>query len=104
MLDENGKEVVDGEIGNVVVTCLDNFLMPLIRYDVGDLAVKKTKNSCKCGRSMPQLDSIVGRNTDIIYTPKEKALIVQFLLQFLNITLKLLNSKCFNKIKVAVSI
>ena len=78
LLDGNGKEVVDGEIGNVVVTCLDNFLMPLIRYDVGDLAVKKTKNSCKCGRSMPQLDSIVGRNTDIIYTPKEKALIVHF--------------------------
>ena len=25
LLDENGKEVVDGEIGNVVVTCLDNF-------------------------------------------------------------------------------
>ncbi len=79
ILDTNGNKVPDGELGEVVVTGLDNFLMPLIRYKIGDLAIKSKKISkCKCGRSLPIIEKIIGRDTDILYTPKFKILVVHF--------------------------
>tara|TARA_Y100001980_G_C14542110_1_gene320348 strand:- start:669 stop:1997 length:1329 start_codon:yes stop_codon:yes gene_type:complete len=79
ILDKNGKTVPDGTLGHVVVTSLDNYLMPLIRYKIGDLAIKSNEvNSCKCGRSLPIIDKIIGRDTDVLYTPKSKILIVHF--------------------------
>ncbi len=79
ILDENGKTVPDGALGQVVVTSLDNYLMPLIRYKIGDLAIKSKKlSSCKCGRNLPTIDKIIGRDTDILYTPKSKILVVHF--------------------------
>ena len=79
ILDENGKKVPNGTLGQVVVTSLDNYLMPLIKYKIGDLAIKSNQiNSCKCGRNLPIIDKIIGRNTDILYTPKLKILVVHF--------------------------
>ncbi len=79
ILDENGNEVSPGEMGHVVVTRLDNYLMPLIRYKIGDLAVKADPGAqCPCGRNLPMLTKIVGRDTDIVYTPGGKSLIVHF--------------------------
>ena len=61
ILDTHGKKVPDGELGEVVVTGLDNFLMPLIRYKIGDLAIKSKKISkCKCGRSLPIIEKLLG--------------------------------------------
>ncbi len=52
ILDAEGNEVSDGEIGHVVVTSLIHRVMPLIRYRVGDLAIKLPKNEYP---SNPQL-------------------------------------------------
>ena len=79
ILDENGNEVKDGELGNIHVTHLDNFLMPLIRYKIGDLGVKSSPDYiCNCGRSLPVLKHIIGRDTDVVYTESGKPLIVHF--------------------------
>ena len=79
IVDEDGNTVPDGTLGQVVVTSLDNYLMPLIRYKIGDLAIKsKIHDTCECGRSFQKLDKIIGRDTDILYTPKLKILIVHF--------------------------
>lgn len=79
LLDEEGNEVVPGEIGRVVVTRLDAFSMPLIRYSLGDLAIKKdSKEECPCGRPFPMLQQIIGRDTDIVRTKTGKYLIVHF--------------------------
>ena len=79
ILDENGQTVPDGTLGQVVVTSLDNYLMPLIRYKIGDLAIKSSKiNSCKCGRNLPIINKIIGRDTDVLHTPKHKILVVHF--------------------------
>ncbi len=79
LLDGNGNEVAPGEQGYVVVTRLDAYTMPLIRYYLGDLAIKsKNDKECLCGRKLPMLDMIIGRDTDIIITPNGKRLIVHF--------------------------
>ncbi len=79
ILDENGKTVPDGTLGQVVITSLDNYLMPLIRYKIGDLAIKSSNmSSCKCGRNLPIINKIIGRDTDVLYTPKYKILVVHF--------------------------
>ncbi len=79
ILDNEGNEVSPGEIGHVVVTRLDGFSFPLIRYKLGDLAQKSSgEDQCKCGRSFPILHRIIGRNTDIVYSPSGKPMIVHF--------------------------
>ena len=79
LLDKNGNEVPDGQMGHVVVTRLDAYAFPLIRYYLGDLAIKEPANAtCACGRQFPMLKKIIGRDTDVIQTPSGKDLIVHF--------------------------
>jgi len=77
LLDEEGNEVDDGKMGIVVVTNLDAYSMPFIRFKLGDLAIKKKSNEkCLCGRNFPMLEKIVGRETDIVITRSGKKMIV----------------------------
>lgn len=79
LLDEQGNEVCPGEIGRVVVTRLDGFSMPLIRFNLGDLAIKADPSErCSCGKPFPMLKKIIGRDTDIVKTRSGKFLIVHF--------------------------
>lgn len=80
LLDDTGKEVADGEIGHVVVTSLDAYAMPLIRYDTGDLAIKLPRAQYPEQRDLPlpMLSMIIGRNTDIVKTRSGKYMIVHF--------------------------
>jgi phenylacetate-CoA ligase len=74
-----GFEVEPGELGRVTVTRLDGLTQPLVRYQLGDLAIKKaTQEICECGRPYPMLEQIVGRNTDVVQTPAGNKLIVHF--------------------------
>ncbi len=79
LLDEKGLPVPDGEPGFVVVTRLDAHKMPLIRFYLGDIAIRpKNPQPCACGRNFPLLEKIVGRDTDLVKTPSGKILIVHF--------------------------
>jgi phenylacetate-CoA ligase len=79
LLDDDWREVAPGELGYVVVTRLDNYSMPLIRYYLGDLAIRQPGNtSCPCGRNLPMLRRVVGRDTDIVRTASGKHMIVHF--------------------------
>lgn len=60
--------VAAGEPGEVVITELHATRMPLIRYRLGDMAVKRT-DSCSCGRNTPLIGEIVGRVSEMIPTP-----------------------------------
>ncbi len=42
------------------MTTLENHLMPLIRYEIGDYAIA-AQGACRCGRNLPRLERIVGR-------------------------------------------
>lgn len=59
ILDEGGKAVQNQE-GRVIVTTLYNYSMPLIRYDIGDVAVAGGWG-CDCGRNSMLLKKVVGR-------------------------------------------
>ena len=60
-----------GESGEIVITGLNNFAMPLIRYKVGDVAIMSDK-SCSCGRNLPLLQNIEGRVNNMVVTPEGK--------------------------------
>jgi phenylacetate-CoA ligase len=59
----DGRTVETGELGEVVITRLDNFAMPFVRYRTGDLAVMSSSH-CPCGRSLPMLQRVEGRLQD----------------------------------------
>lgn len=59
---KDGKPVAPGEMGEVVITDLTNYAVPLIRYRLGDLAVQMDPTQkCPCGRGLPRLGKIEGR-------------------------------------------
>ncbi|MDY0392057.1 MAG: phenylacetate--CoA ligase family protein [Candidatus Bipolaricaulis sp.] len=59
----DGSLARDGEIGEVIVTPLANYAMPLIRYQIGDIAAWE-KGGCSCGRKWPVLQTVYGRVRD----------------------------------------
>lgn len=68
VLDENGRPTPHGEEGNVVITDLFNYGMPFVRYVNGDRAVAGFE-MCPCGRGLPLLKKVVGRQLDTLQTP-----------------------------------
>jgi phenylacetate-CoA ligase len=42
--------------------------MPLIRYQIGDVVVP-TGRACRCGRGLPLVDRVEGREADYVLTP-----------------------------------
>lgn len=69
VLDEDGRPVDAGESGEVVVTDLNNFAMPLVRYRLRDYATRGPRR-CGCGRPWPTLEKVWGRAYDVLYTPE----------------------------------
>jgi phenylacetate-CoA ligase len=59
ILDEQDRAVENQE-GRVIVTTLYNYSMPLIRYDIGDVAITGGWG-CDCGRNSMLLKKVVGR-------------------------------------------
>lgn len=68
VLDSEGQPCAPGETGRVIVTPLHNFAMPLLRYEIGDLATVG-EGPCPCGRTLPILDAIPGRARDLLMLP-----------------------------------
>jgi phenylacetate-CoA ligase len=66
IVDDQGMPVPAGVEGNILVTCLTNAAMPMIRYDIGDRGVLSSSSTCSCGRSGQILARVLGRDTDQI--------------------------------------
>jgi len=62
ILDDDGRQVADGEVGEIVATTFGVQAMPLIRYRTGDCAAL-FRAPCVCGRATPRLGPIVGRKS-----------------------------------------
>ncbi|MDH4145597.1 MAG: glycosyltransferase [Acidimicrobiia bacterium] len=64
----DGRPAKPGEVGEVVITDLNNFSLPLIRYRIGDLAVAVDNDApCECGRGMSRIGRIEGRTQAIVH-------------------------------------
>lgn len=68
VINQNGKPCQPGELGEIVITDLDNYVFPFIRYKIGDLGVLSNKK-CSCGINFPLLERIEGRIFDIVKGP-----------------------------------
>lgn len=67
IINERGEPVNTGELGEIVVTDLDNFAFPLIRYKIGDIGVFKDPDfKCDCGVNLPMFEKVEGRTMDIV--------------------------------------
>ena len=67
LVDEAGRPCEPGEKGEILVTDLDNYGMPFIRYRMGDFGTwVEDASTCSCGRSHPRLASVEGRTMDVV--------------------------------------
>lgn len=62
-----GRPAEPGELGEVVITDLNNYSVPLIRYRIGDLAECVEQEICKCGRGLSLIGRIEGRTQAIVH-------------------------------------
>ena len=68
----DGKSVVE-QSGDIAITDLTNYGMPLIRYLNGDCATLSNE-TCDCGNPLPMMNSVDGRKLDIIKCPNGQLL------------------------------
>ncbi len=68
-LQRDGRESRPGSPGSILVTDLTNRAMPLLRYQVGDVGVLSERR-CPCGRGLPLLERLEGREADYVVTPR----------------------------------
>ncbi|MEE4198454.1 MAG: hypothetical protein V2I54_12480 [Bacteroidales bacterium] len=67
VVDKEGNSCKPGELGEIVLTDLDNYVFPFIRYKIGDVGILEEKSKkCKCGRGLPLIRRVEGRTTDIV--------------------------------------
>ena len=73
LVNANGEDSAPGEIGEVVISNLYNRAMVLLNYkmdDLGSLAVEP----CPCGRSLPVLNHLEGRRSDLLELPGNRSM------------------------------
>jgi phenylacetate-CoA ligase len=71
ILDNNNEPIVD-KSGKIIMTDLDNYAMPFIRYENGDLGTILSSR-CDCGRPSKILGDIQGRSKDTIFLKDGRA-------------------------------
>ena len=67
IVDENGAPCGPGRPGRVLITSMQSYAMPLIRYEIGDIA--EWGEPCDCGITLPVVKRLWGRTRHLITTP-----------------------------------
>jgi len=66
---DGGEALPEGQFGRIVATGLQNYGMPLIRYEVGDVSAR-IGGACGCGRTLPRMAGVTTKAEDIVVTPE----------------------------------
>ncbi len=77
-VDDDGREGSVGAIGRILTTDLENYQFPIIRYETGDLG-RALSGTCPCGITLPLMDKVTGRITDLVKLPDESCISGDFL-------------------------
>ncbi|MCX8052300.1 MAG: hypothetical protein N3B12_00690 [Armatimonadetes bacterium] len=77
VVDSDGNRCPPNREGQVVLTDLNHYSMPFIRYNIQDVAIASDR-LCECGRGLPVVEQVTGRLTDIGVTPSGKVIVVHF--------------------------
>ncbi len=68
IVDDRDRPVPIGEAGHVIVTVLQSWAMPFIRYRLHDIA-SLSNERCGCGCAFPLMGPVQGRLNDFLPTP-----------------------------------
>ena len=74
---DDGRPCAPGQVGRVLLTSLYSFAMPIIRYDLGDLA--EWGEPCPCGKTLPVIKRLWGRQRHQALLPTGALLPMPFL-------------------------
>jgi len=77
-VDDNNMSVEKGMYGKTLLTNLEDTVFPLIRYENGDRGRWLTEK-CPCGRTLPLIDSVKGRESESFVLPSGKTINGEFL-------------------------
>lgn len=97
VLDNDNQPVREGEEGKVVVTNLFNYSMPLIRYEIGDMAILGPEH-CSCGYVLPTLKKVTGRITEHFILKNGTTVPAEFFIHLLGVVCY--DGRQFNKFQV----
>ncbi len=86
ILRPDGSPTEPGEAGELVVTLLTNYAMPLIRYRIGDMGVW-AGNPCTCGRGLPLLREVTGRMTDVFIKRDGGVVLPEYIIHLVGVVL-----------------
>jgi len=78
--------VKENEMGEIVITNLYNYGMPLIRYRIGDFA-SYSNQTCQCGKTLPVMGNLHGRIHDFVVSSDGSLLDPYFFVKVISPTL-----------------
>lgn len=85
VLDDFMHPVEDGQMGKVYVTTLNNRIMPLVRYEIGDIASGiEWKHEC-VKHPTPLLEGLEGREMSVVLTRNGKIIPGEFFIHFIGV-------------------
>lgn len=87
VVDEAGQLSPPGQTGRLLITLLNNLCFPMIRYEIGDLGVWAEPGACPCGLPFPRLQSLQGRQDDMLTTEDGTLLSSVFVRHFVGVSL-----------------
>lgn len=77
-VDQNNLPVPKGDYGRTLLSNLEDYVFPLIRYENGDRG-RWLQGPCPCGRALPCIDSVKGRESESFRLPSGRVVNGEFL-------------------------
>ena len=62
---DTGERLRDGELGELVFTCVTKEALPLLRFRTRD-RTRLTRGKCNCGRTTVRMEKVLGRTDDML--------------------------------------
>lgn len=69
----DGQPAPAGQVGDIVVTNLNNYGQPFIRYCIEDMGAWRAQDTCPCKRALPLMELVQGRRIDMFKTRDGRA-------------------------------